>query len=98
MRALRLDKMTLAALEATLRLALRRRSSRRTNPALVDDRRAACETCRHAPRSSRRSSAPSSGLNAAVVPAESYLGGGSAPVQPIPTRGRRRFAPVSDSP
>ena len=25
------------------------------------------------------------GLNAAVVPAESYLGGGSAPVQPIPT-------------
>ena len=42
MRALRLDKMTLAALEATLRLAMRRRSRRRANPALVDDRHARC--------------------------------------------------------
>ena len=35
--------------------------------------------------SSRRPFAIELGLNAAVVPAESYLGGGSAPVQPIPT-------------
>ncbi len=41
MRALRLDKMTLAALEATLLLACDRRSGRGTNPALVDDHHAA---------------------------------------------------------
>ena len=85
MRALRLDKMTLAALEATLLLAC--------DPDRAVDRiplwsmiatpvSSAVGTCR---RSSRRSSAPSSGLNAAAVPAESYLGGGSAPVQPIPS-------------
>ena len=40
MRALRLDKMTLAALEATLRLACDRDRATRTNSALVDDRHA----------------------------------------------------------
>ena len=45
----------------------------------------------------RRSSALEHSLNAAVVPAESFIGGGSAPFQPIPDRGRRRLAPVSDS-
>ena len=40
MRALRLDKMTLAALEATLAAGARPRSSRRPDSALVDDRHA----------------------------------------------------------
>ncbi len=84
MRALRLDKMTLAALEATLRLAL-------------DPERAAARiplwSMIWAPVSALSERAGSlaaslrlePGYHATVVPAESYLGGGSAPIQPIPT-------------
>ena len=41
----------------------------------------------------RRSSAIELGLNAAVVPAESFIGGGSAPGSADPDRGRRAFRP-----
>jgi L-seryl-tRNA(Ser) seleniumtransferase len=84
MRALRLDKMTLAALDVTLRLAAdaERASSRIPLWAMVS-----------APVSKLSARASSLakvlcdelGLGAAVVAAESFLGGGSAPIQPIPT-------------
>ena len=68
---------------------VRPRSSRRADPALVDDRHAAVEL--DGPRRDARGGLPrpSSGLNAAAVPAESYLGGGSAPS----SRSRRRLSP-----
>jgi len=84
MRALRLDKMTLAALEATLHLA-------------TDPERAAARiplwrmTAIPISTLSRRAAELASslcallGANATVVPAESFLGGGSAPLQGIPT-------------
>ena len=84
MRALRLDKMTLAALEATLLLASDpiRAVSRiplwsmigATVPTLFERATGLAEVFR-----------AELGLNAAAVAAESYLGGGAAPVQPIPT-------------
>ena len=85
MRALRLDKMTLAALEATLLFGVRLRSGRGTNPALVDDRTHRWRCCRHVPSELAAIFRSELGLNAAAVPAESYLGGGSAPVQAIPS-------------
>jgi L-seryl-tRNA(Ser) seleniumtransferase len=84
MRALRLDKLTLAALEATLRLAL-------------DSERSACQiplwSMARAPVEvlAQRASALAgrlrerAGYHARVVEADSFLGGGSAPIQPIPT-------------
>jgi L-seryl-tRNA(Ser) seleniumtransferase len=84
MRALRLDKMTLAALEVTL--------------SLVADASRAVEhiplwTMISTPIATlkRRAEALAAALrqvlhlNATVVPAESFMGGGSAPVHPIPT-------------
>jgi L-seryl-tRNA(Ser) seleniumtransferase len=84
MRALRLDKMTLAALEATLLLACDAdRACERiplwamiANP--VANLRARAETMAAVLFSEL-------GLRAAVVPAESFIGGGSAPYQPLPT-------------
>jgi L-seryl-tRNA(Ser) seleniumtransferase len=84
MRALRLDKLTLAALEATLRLALdpERAASRIPLWSMISMPIA---------RLSQRARSLATvlrdelGLCAAVVPAESFIGGGSAPVQPIPT-------------
>jgi L-seryl-tRNA(Ser) seleniumtransferase len=81
---LRLDKMTLAALEATLYLALDPgRATERiplwsmiTTP--LSTLAARAEKLAQAFRSRL-------GLNAAAIPAESYLGGGSAPVCPLPT-------------
>ncbi len=84
MRALRLDKMTVAALEATLRLA-------------SDSERAVCRiplwSMIAMPVSkllARAESLAASmrgelGLAAAAVPVESFLGGGSAPFQSIPS-------------
>ncbi len=84
MRALHVDKMTLAALEATLRLAM-------------DPKRAIEQiplwTMIAAPLPILESRAErvaavfrdELGLNAAVRPSESFMGGGSVPILPIPT-------------
>jgi L-seryl-tRNA(Ser) seleniumtransferase len=84
MRALRLDKMTLAALEATLLLACDadRAASRIPLWSMIGAPVAALSE-----RATRLAVVfrDELGLNAAAVAAESYLGGGSAPVQPIPT-------------
>jgi L-seryl-tRNA(Ser) seleniumtransferase len=84
MRALRVDKMTLAALEATLRLAM--------DPDHAVDR-IPLWTMIAAPLPLLKTRAESLatafreefGLNAAVMPSESFIGGGSAPILPIPT-------------
>ncbi len=84
MRALRVDKMTLAALEATLRLVL--------DPALASARiplwsflTTPIERLRD--RAGRLAAIfrETLGLNADVVESTAFLGGGSAPVEPIPT-------------
>jgi L-seryl-tRNA(Ser) seleniumtransferase len=84
MRALRVDKMTLAALEATLRLAL--------DPALACSRiplwsllTTPIELLRD--RADRLAALfrEALELNAEAVESTAFLGGGSTPVQPIPT-------------
>jgi L-seryl-tRNA(Ser) seleniumtransferase len=84
MRALRVDKMTLAALEVTLglirdgvhgaaRVPLWRMLG--TPLAEIEGRaRGLVEALRS-----------ELGLNASVIPSQSFVGGGSVPVQPIPT-------------
>jgi L-seryl-tRNA(Ser) seleniumtransferase len=84
MRALRLDKMVLAALEATLGLALdRERAAERIPlwamagvPVEVLSARAGVLA---------RALCDRLGYRAAVVQSDSFLGGGSAPIQPIPS-------------
>ena len=84
MRALRLDKMTLAALEATLSLACDRETAADRIPlwSMVS-----APLARLAARAERIAALfrVDCALVAEVVEAESYLGGGSAPVRPIPT-------------
>jgi L-seryl-tRNA(Ser) seleniumtransferase len=83
-RALRVDKMTLAALEATLRLAL--------DPALAG-RRIPLWAFLNTPLATLRERAERLAahlrdecrLKASVVESTSYLGGGSAPGVPLPT-------------
>jgi L-seryl-tRNA(Ser) seleniumtransferase len=84
MRALRLDKMTLAALEATLLLACDRDRAMERIPvwsmmvAPLSGLAARAEALAASFRTEL-------GLSARAVPADSYLGGGSAPEQRIPT-------------
>ena len=84
MRALRVDKMTLAALEATLRLTL--------DPAMAGVKiplwaflnvslEALCERAERLAGQFR----DEFGLHAAVEVSTAFLGGGSSPVEPIPT-------------
>jgi L-seryl-tRNA(Ser) seleniumtransferase len=84
MRALRLDKMTLAALEATLLLASDpiRAVSRIPLWSMIG---AAVTTLFERATTLAEVFRAELGLCAAAVAAESYLGGGAAPVQPIPT-------------
>ncbi len=82
MRALRLDKMTLAALEATLRLALDPAHARDRIPlwSMITTPAAELESRANA-LASRLST--EFGLSAAAVASEAYIGGGSAPIRPI---------------
>ncbi|MDR1044527.1 MAG: L-seryl-tRNA(Sec) selenium transferase [Candidatus Adiutrix sp.] len=83
-RALRVDKMTLAALEATLRLYLDPEEARRRIPTLAmlfigsEELRAKAESLRAA-----LSGRPGLGLE--LVPSENQVGGGSAPERPLPS-------------
>jgi L-seryl-tRNA(Ser) seleniumtransferase len=84
MRALRVDKMTLAALEATLRLALDPDLARTRIPLWsllttpIDQLRA---------RAGRLAATfrETFGLNADMAESTAFLGGGSTPLSPIPT-------------
>jgi L-seryl-tRNA(Ser) seleniumtransferase len=84
MRALRVDKMTLAALEATLRLTRDAHHAVGQIPlwsmmtAPLADLRARAESLAGLIRSEI-------GLNAAMVPSEAFLGGGSVPIHPFPS-------------
>jgi L-seryl-tRNA(Ser) seleniumtransferase len=84
MRALRVDKMTLAALEATLRLVL--------DPALARERiplwsllTKPIEQLRDRAERMATTFRTSLGLNAEMAESTAFLGGGSTPVEPIPT-------------
>ena len=96
MRALRVDKMTLAALEATLRLALdpARAGSRIPLWAFLN---ASLATLTE--RAERLSEAfrADLGLNASVVESTAFLGGGSAPLDPISTAAVRVGPPFPSS-
>ena len=83
MRAFRVDKLTIAALDATLRLALDPNAARQriplwsflnAEPATIRDR---AERLAQGLRSQ--------GWNARVAPTDALLGGGSAPAEPIPS-------------
>jgi L-seryl-tRNA(Ser) seleniumtransferase len=84
MRALRLDKMSLAALEATLHLAFDADRAAQRIPiwSMLAMPVSKISTRAHALANVLRDEL---GLDANVVPAESFTGGGSAPVHPIPT-------------
>jgi L-seryl-tRNA(Ser) seleniumtransferase len=84
MRALRVDKMTLAALEATLFLAL--------DPSLARSRiplwaflNVSLEGLRDRAERLAASIRDEIGLEVNVVESTAFLGGGSAPVEPLPT-------------
>lgn len=86
-RALRIDKMTLAALEATLRLYLDPEQARRKVPTLAMITAGLDELKARAGRLRRRLSRDLAGLaEVQVKPGFSRVGGGSFPEQDLPTR------------
>jgi L-seryl-tRNA(Ser) seleniumtransferase len=84
MRALRVDKMTLAALEATLRLALDPASAGSKIP-LWAFLNASLETLKTRAERLAKAIQDEFRLNATVIESTAFLGGGSAPVEPLPT-------------
>jgi L-seryl-tRNA(Ser) seleniumtransferase len=92
MRAMRVDKMTLVALDATLRLALDPALGRRRIPLWaflntpLDALRSRAERLAEAFRVEL-------GLNATVVEDAAFLGGGSIPAEPLPTAAVRVASP-----
>jgi L-seryl-tRNA(Ser) seleniumtransferase len=84
MRALRIDKMTLAALEVTLGLIRDGEHGSAQIPLwrMLSAPLAEIETRAQSLAAVLRNEL---GLNASVISAESFVGGGSVPVQPIPT-------------
>jgi len=92
MRALRVDKMTLAALESTLRLHLDFPSGRSSIPvwALAD-----VPTSRLLERAEGLAATfRDLGLNALAEPSTAYFGGGTTPTEAIPSAAVRVEAPV----
>ena len=84
MRALRVDKLTLAALEATLSLV---RDGTRGAGCIPLWEMLTIPLSELASRAESLATVLRAelGLNASVIPSQSFLGGGSVPVQPIPT-------------
>ena len=80
MRALRVDKMTYAALEATLQMAAAGRRANIPVAAMLD---MSADDLR--PRAERLASGLAAPLSADVVEGESTIGGGSAPGATLPT-------------
>lgn len=96
MRALRVDKMTLAALEATLRLAL--------DPAYAASRiplwrflTTPLPSLMTRAETLAGTIGQACGLDAIAIGTTAFLGGGSVPVDPIPSAGVRLEAPSSGS-
>jgi L-seryl-tRNA(Ser) seleniumtransferase len=85
-RALRVDKMTLAALEATLRAFYDTDGGRAANPTVAMLSRTAADLERDARAlAARIERGAGRRATVAVVPAESEAGGGAQPVVPLPT-------------
>ncbi|MFO0889654.1 MAG: L-seryl-tRNA(Sec) selenium transferase [Isosphaeraceae bacterium] len=84
MRALRVDKLTLAALETTLGLILDGEAGRSRIPLWRMMGTSLPDLEARATRLAARLR-DELGLNAAAVASESFIGGGSVPVRPIPT-------------
>ncbi len=84
MRALRLDKMVLAALEATLRLALDPERAAREIP-LWSMAAVPVDVLASRAASLARVLCDRFGYRAECVPSDSFLGGGSAPIRVIPS-------------
>jgi L-seryl-tRNA(Ser) seleniumtransferase len=84
MRALRVDKMTLAALEATLRLAMDPDHAAGRIPlwSMISAPLSEIQARADALAGRIRSEI---GLNATRVPSEAFIGGGSVPIHPIPS-------------
>jgi L-seryl-tRNA(Ser) seleniumtransferase len=82
MRALRVDKMTLAALEATLRLAIDADHAVRRIP-LWSMVAAPVPGLRERAKSLAGLLRSELGLNATAVPSQAFIGGGSAPIHAI---------------
>jgi len=84
-RALRVDKLTLAGLEATMRLYLDRDLALEAIPVLRHIRRAPDEILRQARALARRLRAAAPSWQIGIVPGFSQVGGGSLPGESLPT-------------
>lgn len=90
-RALRIDKMTLAALEATLRLYLDEQLARKRIPTVAMITAAPDELKRRASRlASRLRKACGGKAEIRLISGESRVGGGSFPENALPTNARAR--------
>ncbi|PYO76481.1 MAG: L-seryl-tRNA(Sec) selenium transferase [Gemmatimonadetes bacterium] len=83
-RAMRVDKLTLAALEATLRIYLDPKQALKQIPvlAMLTERLEKIETRAHSIAEALRAR----GIDAEVVPSEASVGGGAFPTAKIPSR------------
>ena len=84
-RIIRVGKLTLAALEATLKLFLDESLALSEVPTLKMLRRDASEIARHAKRLASQVSKAVSGVAVSILPGSSQMGSGSLPTQNLPT-------------